>query len=220
MVWRNAAKKTKSPAAPLLLILAALAVLCAALLCGAPKPSQAAGVDYEELQEDPLDTAFRKLQSTGGIEWDEGEMVSGPPPAIIKKMIWPLKSCKVGGLFNTNRGSHRHTGVDLLAPQGAPIMAALPGVVEIVSNGSSGFRGYGNVLLVNHNNQLWTLYSHCATLNARVGQRVKQGQVIATVGHTGRATANHLHFEVRNSRGVPLNPLKYLPKNPFASDKR
>ena len=146
--------------------------------------------------------------------------VAGPPPAIIKDMIWPLKRCKVGGLFNTNRGSHRHTGVDLLAPQGAPILAALPGVVEIVSNGGSGFRGYGNVLLINHSNELWTLYSHCSTINVRVGQRVKQGQLVATVGHTGRATANHLHFEVRNSRGAPLNPLKYLPKNPFAYNKK
>ena len=87
MVWRNAAKKTKSPAAPLLLILAALAVLCAALLCGAPKPSQAAGVDYEELQEDPLDTAFRKLQSTGGIEWDELAV-----KRLKKRKLW-LKDC-------------------------------------------------------------------------------------------------------------------------------
>jgi len=219
MVWKNAVLKYKAYRMPLLLT-AALFFLCACAAVLAPPSAQAAGVDYEELQEDPLDTAFRKLKSTGGLEWDEQEIVAGPAPAIIKGMIWPLKNCKVGGLFNTNRGGHRHTGVDLLAPQGSPIMAVLPGVVEIVSNGKSGFRGYGNVALINHNNQLWTLYSHCATLNVRVGQKEKQGEVIATVGHTGRATANHLHFEVRGSNGAPLNPLKYLPKNPFAYDKR
>ena len=46
----------------------------------------------------------------------------------------------------------------------------------------------------------------------KVGQRVKQGDVIAKGGRTGRATANHLHFEVRNAKGTPLDPLKYLPK--------
>ena len=70
----------------------------------------------------------------------------------------------------------------------------------------------GKVIVINHNGKLWTLYSHNSSNDVKVGQRVKQGDVIAKVGRTGRATANHLHFEVRNAKGTPLDPLKYLPK--------
>ena len=56
-------------------------------------------------------------------------------------------------------------------------------------------------------------------MGVKVGQRVKQGDKIATVGRTGRATANHLHFEVRNSRGAALDPMKHLPKSGAILDK-
>ena len=69
------------------------------------------------------------------------------------------------------------------------------------------------VIIINHANKLWTLYSHCSSMSVNVGQKVKQGEIIGEVGRTGRATANHVHFEVRNSRGVPLDPMKYLPKH-------
>ena len=202
---------------------AVLAALLSCLVLFAllpPVALSAAEVDYQELQEDPLETAFRKLKSTGSIEWDEEEMLEGPPPAFIKDMTWPLKSCILGGTFNSRRRTHRHTGVDLLADKGTPILSVLDGVVEVASNGGKGFRGYGKVIIVNHSNKLWTLYSHCSTMKVRVGQRVKRGEVIAAVGRTGRASANHLHFEVRNSRGTPLNPMKYLPYNPFVKKRR
>ena len=187
-----------------------------------PYISHASVIDYQELQEEPLDTAFRKLTTTGGIEWeDEEEMIVGGAPDIIKGMTWPLKSCKIGGLFNRSRsnGRRRHKGVDLLAPKGTPIYAALGGIVEVVSNGGRGFSGYGKVIIINHGDKLWTLYSHCSTMGVKVGQNVKQGDKIATVGRTGRATANHLHFEVRNSRGAALDPMKHLPKSGVILDK-
>ncbi|MBR4401648.1 MAG: M23 family metallopeptidase [Synergistes sp.] len=174
-----------------------------------------AAVDYQELQEEPLETAIRKLASPGGIDWDREEMLTGGAPDLIKDMKWPLSSCRLSRGFK--RGAH--TGLDLLSPKGTPIYAVLDGVVEIVSDGGPGFRGYGKVILINHGGKLWTLYSHNTTNNVKVGQRVKQGEMIATVGMTGRATANHLHFEVRNAKGTPLDPLKYLPEN-IAVSKR
>ena len=204
------------------LILSIAGCLFLLALLSFPYTSYASEVDYRELQEEPLDTAFRKLTTTGGIEWeDEEEMIVGGAPDIIKGMTWPLKSCKVGGLFNRSRsgGRRRHKGVDLLAPKGAPIYAALGGIVEVVSNGGRGFSGYGKVIIINHGDKLWTLYSHCSTMGVKVGQNVKQGDKIATVGRTGRATANHLHFEVRNSRGAALDPMKHLPKSGVILDK-
>lgn len=184
-----------------------------------PASSSANEVDYKSLQEDPLETAFRKLTSQGGVEWDEAwdeaEMVSGGAPVIVSDMKWPMRTGYILGYFNRYRtkGRRKHHGIDLGADKGTPIYAVLDGIVEVVSNGGKGFRGYGRVIIINHDNKLWSLYSHCSTMNVKVGQRVKQGQHIAGVGRTGRATANHLHFEIRNAKGIPLDPMKYLPKD-------
>lgn len=189
-----------------------LSALCALLLLlAAVTAASAAGVDYQELQEEPLETAIRKLASPGNIEWDKKEMVTGGAPGFIKNMKWPIKT----GFFSRgfSRGGRRgHAGLDLTAPKGTPIYAALDGVVEVVSNGGAGFSGYGKVIVINHYGKLWTLYSHQSANLVKVGQHVKQGEKIGLVGSTGRATANHVHFEVRNSKGTPLNPMKYLPK--------
>lgn len=188
-----------------------------------PNNLYAGAIDYQALQEDPLETAHRKLASSGEIEWDEEEMVGGGAPHIINDMKWPLKSGELSSLFNRirSKGRRKHFGIDIVAPKGTPIYAVLDGIVEIVSKGGNGFSGYGRTIIINHSGELWTLYSHCATLNVRLGQKVKQGDTIATVGSTGRATTNHLHFEVRNVKGTPLDPMKYLseygalPKNLF-----
>jgi len=191
-------------------------VLCFILLSILLTPDNlyAEEIDYQALQEDPLETAYRKLGSPGDIEWDEEEMVSGGAPLLISDMKWPLKSGELSSLFSRTRskGRRKHLGIDIVAPKGTPVHAVLDGIVEVVSNGGKGFRGYGRVIIINHSDQLWTLYSHCSTMNVKVGQRVKQGDVIAAVGRTGRATTNHLHFEVRNAKGTALDPMKYLPE--------
>ena len=191
-------------------------VLCFILLSILLTPDNlyAEEIDYQALQEDPLETAYRKLGSPGDIEWDEEEMISGGAPLLISDMKWPLKSGELSSLFSRTRskGRRKHLGIDIVAPKGTPIHAVLDGIVEVVSNGGKGFRGYGRIIIINHSDQLWTLYSHCSTMNIKVGQRVKQGDVIATVGRTGRATTNHLHFEVRNAKGTALDPMKYLPE--------
>ena len=190
-------------------------VLCFILLSILLTPDNlyAEEIDYQALQEDPLETAYRKLGSPGDIEWDEEEMVSGGAPLLISDMKWPLKSGELSSLFSRTRskGRRKHLGIDIVAPKGTPVHAVLDGIVEVVSNGGKGFRGYGRVIIINHSDQLWTLYSHCSTMNVKVGQRVKRGDVIAAVGRTGRATTNHLHFEVRNAKGTALDPMKYLP---------
>jgi murein DD-endopeptidase MepM/ murein hydrolase activator NlpD len=103
-----------------------------------------------------------------------------------------------------------HAGVDLAAPKGTKILAAADGVV--ILSGWNG--GYGNAVIINHGTdssgkELWTLYGHASKLIAKVGQKVKQGDVIAEVGTTGRSTGNHLHFGVYlNEQAV--DPAKYI----------
>jgi murein DD-endopeptidase MepM/ murein hydrolase activator NlpD len=98
-----------------------------------------------------------------------------------------------------------HTGIDLGASEGTPILAAADGTV--VSAGV--MEGYGNCTVVDHGNGLATLYGHQSQLLVTSGQQVHRGDLIGLVGHTGFATGPHLHFEVRVD-GVPVDPIPFL----------
>ena len=98
-----------------------------------------------------------------------------------------------------------HTGIDITADAGAPIYATGDGIVEF-----TGWRGgYGNCVTISHGFGYETLYGHCNDLLVRPGQKVTRGQKIATVGMTGDATGNHLHYEVL-LKGQIDNPAKYF----------
>lgn len=125
------------------------------------------------------------------------------------KMIWPVDGTVSSGFGP--RGKRRfHYGIDIPMPKGTAIRAARDGVVtHVTHNRTPGFRGYGNSIIIDHGNGISTLYAHCLTASVKRGQRVKQGDVIGKVGRTGRASTNHVHFEVR-VRGKPVNPIPYL----------
>ena len=89
-----------------------------------------------------------------------------------------------------------HSGTDIGAPGGAPILAAADGTVTIANAIDSWGGGYGYHIKINHNDTFDTLYAHCSSICVTVGQEVKQGEVIGYVGTTGNSTGNHLHFEV------------------------
>ena len=116
---------------------------------------------------------------------------------------WPLR----GVLYTRfgRKGRDVHDGIDLAAPVGTPIKAARSGTVIYAGEQ----RGYGLIAIIEHANGLTTLYAHNRELRVKTGQRVSDGQVIATVGESGRTTGPHLHFEVRKE-GVPVDPLDHL----------
>lgn len=101
------------------------------------------------------------------------------------------------------QGIHGYNGVDLAAPAGTPILAAAEGNV-IVAKGSGWNGGYGEYVVIQHSNGSQTLYSHASQVIVSVGQSVRQGQVIAYIGSTGRATGDHVHFEIRNGIQNPF----------------
>ncbi|SFF25268.1 Murein DD-endopeptidase MepM and murein hydrolase activator NlpD, contain LysM domain [Paenibacillus catalpae] len=100
-----------------------------------------------------------------------------------------------------------HTGIDFAAKQGTDIYAAESGIVIVAQVWS----GYGNAVIIDHGNGLWTLYGHIRNGGIKVekGQSVKKGQKIAEVGSTGNSTGPHLHFEVRKNEAT-VDPAGYL----------
>lgn len=98
-----------------------------------------------------------------------------------------------------------HTGVDIPAPQGTPVVAADSGVVIMAQY----MGGYGNVVMVSHGGGMVTVYAHNSSMCCRVGQTVSRGEVISYVGSTGMSTGPHLHFEVRIN-GATVDPQGYI----------
>lgn len=130
---------------------------------------------------------------------------------------WPLPagtSYRISSLFGSRQDPfnpkkvEHHQGIDIACAYGTPILAANGGYV-IRSEYSSSF---GNVVVILHSDGISTLYAHASKLAVSVGQTVKQGQVIAYVGSTGKSTGNHLHYSVLKN-GAYINPYpNYIPK--------
>lgn len=100
-----------------------------------------------------------------------------------------------------------HEGVDYMVPEGTPIHASASGMVVY----ADAHPEYGNMVEIDHGNQVVTRYAHASKLLVKVGQMVKRGQEIALSGSTGRSTGPHLHFEVRY-KGIAQNPVRFLEK--------
>lgn len=98
-----------------------------------------------------------------------------------------------------------HEGIDFSAPSGTPIVAAAGGVVIAAEY----HHQYGNMIEIDHGNDMVTRYAHCSRLLAKVGDIVRRGQHVADIGSTGRSTGAHLHFEVL-VKGVQQDPHKFL----------
>jgi murein DD-endopeptidase MepM/ murein hydrolase activator NlpD len=99
-----------------------------------------------------------------------------------------------------------HAGLDFAAPQGSPVYATADGVVEVAGNLGNGF---GNHVVINHGFSYETLYGHMVRVKARVGQKIRRGEVIGWVGSTGKSTGPHLHYEVHKN-GREINPVYFF----------
>jgi len=119
--------------------------------------------------------------------------VGGGGPSYSGYYIKPLS----GG--TRTQGIHGYNGVDLAAPSGTAIIASASGTV-ILSKDYGWNGGYGNYIVIKHDNGTQTLYAHNSSNLVSAGQSVVQGQIIGYVGSTGRSTGNHVHFEVRGAK--------------------
>ena len=134
---------------------------------------------------------------------------SGSSKSAIKtfrgKFVWPLNG-QVTRKFGVNNRI-KHTGIDIAAPLGTPVLASAPG--EIAFKGA--LKGYGNVVILKHSEDYMSVYAHLDTIVAEENAYVGQRDVIGAVGTSGRASGPHLHFEIRYNNEA-RNPLFYLPK--------
>lgn len=125
------------------------------------------------------------------------------PSAI--DFIWPVMGPVVSSVGR--RRSGWHAGIDIRAEVGTPVYAAAPGTVYF----SGWAKAYGRVVMIQHTNTFLTVYAHNLENLVNVGDPVEAGAIIASVGRSGRATAHHLHFEIRHE-GMVYNPLFFLPR--------
>jgi len=116
----------------------------------------------------------------------------------------PLENIRVLSEFGIRDG-RMHNGIDLGAPAGTPILAVLPG--RVVFSGIQ--RGYGNVVIIEHDNFIMTVYGHNEANLVTLGDTIDQGQWVARVGNTGNTRTYHLHFEYR-LKGIAKNPRELL----------
>ena len=128
-----------------------------------------------------------------------------------RQFQWPVQNGVVSSGFGIRNGA-MHDGVDIAAPVGTPVLAADSGVVIF----SGTLHGYGNTVIIRHDDSYATVYAHNERNLVVEGARVSCGQQIGEIGRSGRTTGANLHFEVRRDN-VAQNPLAYLPE-PTSSD--
>jgi murein DD-endopeptidase MepM/ murein hydrolase activator NlpD len=123
--------------------------------------------------------------------------------------MWPLAGWLSSGFGRRadpfDGGVAFHPGLDIAADRGTPVRATADGVVN-----SAGYTGnYGNSVLIDHGFGIGTRFGHLSRVVVRPGQTVRRGDVVGSVGATGRATSPHLHYEILLN-GQPINPLRLL----------
>ncbi|MEW5691762.1 MAG: LysM peptidoglycan-binding domain-containing M23 family metallopeptidase [Candidatus Hydrogenedentota bacterium] len=139
---------------------------------------------------------------------DEGSKEKNETPDLMGlKFIWPVDG-KISSYFGIGDNGGYHQGIDIQAALGKSVLAAADGFIIY----SDVMRGYGNVIMIEHNNSVITVYAHNKKNLANYNTRVKKGEKIAEVGMSGHTTGSHLHFEIRID-GEPVDPLKYLPRH-------
>ncbi len=131
---------------------------------------------------------------------------TSPAPAVSADeglaFIWPSSGPLLGGFDDA-----KNKGLDIGGKAGDPVLAAADG--QVVYAGA-GLRGYGNLLILKHNNTFLTAYAHNQALLVKEDQKVKKGQKIAEMGNSDSASGVKLHFEIRR-QGKPVDPAKLLP---------
>lgn len=145
-----------------------------------------------------------RARASGSV--NTSSKISGGKASLGISLIRPVSGTITSRFgVRSNIRSSSHTGLDIAAPTGTPVKAAASGTVTF-----SGWKGsYGYMIVISHGNGVQTYYGHCSKLYAKNGQKISQGDVVASVGSTGNSTGPHLHLEIRVN-GTAYNPQNYI----------
>ncbi len=165
-----------------------------------PKISQRKQPSQIAMREDWSSQAGEKLPRFGNIALSKAN-TSGNSP----RFIWPVRG-KLISSFGPKKDGARNDGINIAAPEGEPVFAAADGVVVYAGNE---LPGYGNMIILRHNDGWMTAYAHASGLMVKKDESVQQGDLIAYVGATGGVKTAQLHFGVRKGT-KPVNPEKYM----------
>ena len=182
------------------------------------KPAQGGAYVPAGQQDISLASMNQQLGNLSELMTDRGDKLAAletllQQDRLRKKMLNTVPPVN-SGWYSSNFGwridpftgkSAMHEGVDFVVPLGTPIHAAASGIVVY----AGWHPDFGNLVEIDHGNDILTRYAHASKLVVKVGQVVKRGQLISYVGSTGRSTGNHLHFEVR-FKGLAQNPVRFL----------
>ncbi|MGV8934842.1 MAG: M23 family metallopeptidase [Gallionellaceae bacterium] len=172
-------------------------------------------------QDISLSSMNKQLGSLSALMTDRGDKLAALETLLqqdrLRNKMLNVSAPVTSGYFSSNFGwrvdpftgkNAMHEGVDYVVPLGTPIHAAASGMVVY----AGWHPDFGNLVEIDHGNDILTRYAHASKLYVHVGQVVKRGQLISLVGSTGRSTGNHLHFEVR-FKGLAQNPVRFLHSN-------
>jgi murein DD-endopeptidase MepM/ murein hydrolase activator NlpD len=155
-------------------------------------------------------TELEPSRHSGGGQAQEIErMARSTDKLATKPSIWPTSGEVTSGFGWRNSpwggGSELHQGIDIANSMGTPIVATADG--EVVRSEWSG--GYGNIVQIDHGNGIATIYGHNSRMLVSAGQSVRKGQVISSLGSTGKSTGPHVHYEVRVN-GTAVDPISFM----------
>jgi murein DD-endopeptidase MepM/ murein hydrolase activator NlpD len=138
---------------------------------------------------------------------DNGREPSNLPISAERQMgfVWPVSQVRITQGFEPAKNP-RHKGIDIGGYRGMPITASKAGHVIYTGHG---YHGYGNMVLIEHEGHIATLYAHLQRIKIRQGANVNAGTLIGLMGRTGHATGVHLHFEVMRDK-QPVDPLMFM----------
>jgi murein DD-endopeptidase MepM/ murein hydrolase activator NlpD len=135
----------------------------------------------------------------------EPESTGALPAASSAEFRWPARGRVITGFG----GSGSNEGINIAVPEGTPVKAAEAGTVAYAG---SEVKGYGNLVLIRHDNGFVSAYAHNGEIEVKRGQKVTRGQVVAKSGQSGNVTSPQLHFEIRKG-STPIDPMPYLASN-------
>ena len=147
----------------------------------------------------------RRQVAAAGSDVSTGAINPPPRAAVGDKLRWPVQGKILTGFGQRNDGTH-NDGINLSVPQGTPVHAAEAGTVAYAG---SELKGYGNLVLLRHDNGWVTAYAHNDQLLVKRGDKVQRGQVIAKAGRTGSVDQPQLHFELRQG-SKPVDPVPFM----------